>query len=547
MVDHPNRKSGWGFAWLALGLLCVRFSDCLAFEPATPVMAPLPTRAIITPVMECSALRFADLASLPDAPTSILDAKVEAAVDQRPEFCSVKGYVAPNVQFELRLPTRTWTGRYLQGGCGGNCGVIVNQLAPRCDTALAYGGAFALGFENSGHTGRDGVWARAGGGVREDFAYRAAHVFSIAAKAIIRAYYGQTPQFAYFQGCSDGGREAMMESQRYPDDFDGIIAGSPAFAITEALERFIWEAKWNHDAKGERILDEASIRLLHGAVVSACDKLDGLVDGQLDDPRRCRFDPAKLQCPAHAKREVPCLTTAQVEVAQKFYAGPTDETGQHLFYGGEAYGSELSWLEPYALSQAGPALLRDAARDMVFEGSLPADVTVNTWKFDHATFSELQRHGSLFDANNPDLTAFRQRHGKLILWQGFADPAAGAYGLADYYARVATLNGGYESTRGFVRMFLVPGVYHCGGGYIPYEEDFLGALALWVESGAAPDSVLASARLGDGPIRTRPIFAYPFFAHYKGHGDINSPEAFTSESAIRDPAGDRYPWAGADH
>ena len=124
--------------------------------------------------------------------------------------------MAPNIQFELRLPTRTWTGRYLQGGCGGNCGVIVNQVAPRCDTALAYGGAFALGFENSGHTGRDGVWARVGGGVREDFAYRAAHVFSIAAKAIMHAYYGQTPQFAYFQGCSDGGREAMMESQRYP-------------------------------------------------------------------------------------------------------------------------------------------------------------------------------------------------------------------------------------------------------------------------------------------------------------------------------------------
>ena len=414
MVDIPNRKVLWGFAWLATGVLCVGSAGTLAAEPAVPQMVPLPMRAITAPVMECPSLRSVDLASLPDAPTSILEAKVEAAVDQRAEFCWVKGYVAPNIQFELRLPTRTWTGRYLQGGCGGNCGVIANQLSPRCDTALAYSGAFAVGFENSGHTGRDGVWARGGAGVREDFAYRAAHVFAIAAKAIMYAYYGQAPQFAYFQGCSDGGREAMMESQRYPEDFDGIIAGSPAFAITEALERFIWEAKWNHDTKGGRVLDEASIRLLHGAVMSACDKLDGLVDGQLDDPRRCRFDPAKLRCPQHAKSHAPCLTIAQVQVAQEFYAGPIDETGQHLFYGGEAYGSELSWLEPYALSQAGPALLRDAARDMVFEGSLPASTTVDTWKFDHTTFSELRRRGSLFDANSADLTGFRQHHGKLI-------------------------------------------------------------------------------------------------------------------------------------
>ena len=135
----------------------------------------------------------------------------------------------------------------------------------------------------------------------------------------------------------------------------------------------------------------------------------------------------------------------------------------------------------------------------------------------------------------------------LILWQGFADPAAGAYGLADYYARVASLNGGYEPTRGFARMFLVPGVYHCGGGYIPYEEDFLGALLLWVESGTPPDRVLASAKLEDGFVRTRPIFAYPYFAQYQGRGDVNSPESFTPASTIRDPASDRYSWAGAEN
>ena len=212
----------------------------------------------------------------------------------------VKGYVAPTIQFELRLPTARWTGRYLQGGCGGNCGVIMSGLAPRCDIQVAYSGGFAVGFENSGHMGGDGVWALGGQSVRDDFAFRAAHAFAVAAKAIISVYYGHTPEFSYFQGCSDGGREAMMETQRYPGDFNGVIAGSPAFAIAEAMERFIWEARWGRDERGSLVLDEAAVTLLHAAVMNACDALDGAKDGQLDDPRRCRYDPGRLICRCRA-------------------------------------------------------------------------------------------------------------------------------------------------------------------------------------------------------------------------------------------------------
>ncbi|HEY1312929.1 MAG TPA: tannase/feruloyl esterase family alpha/beta hydrolase, partial [Steroidobacteraceae bacterium] len=359
-------------------------------------MVPLPERPVIAPIMDCAALTAKDFSRLAEGPARVQSATLEPAAAARAEFCLVKGYVAPTIQFELRLPTKTWTGRYLQGGCGGNCGVIVNFVAPRCDSIPAFGGAFAVGLENSGHVGGDGVWALGGQQVREDFAFRAAHAFAAAAKAIIAVFYGQPPAFSYFQGCSDGGREAMVETQRYPSDFNGVIAGSPAFAIAEAMERFIWEARWGKDESGALLIDAAAATLLHEAVLEACDALDGARDGQIDDPRRCHFDPQALVC--HGGRSPPhCLTERQAEVARKFYSGPIDAQGRHLFYGGEPYGSELSWVERYALAAAGGAMFEDAVKNMMFQGSLDADASVGNWRFDLATFRELSRRGAIYD------------------------------------------------------------------------------------------------------------------------------------------------------
>jgi hypothetical protein len=513
-------------------------------EIAGPVvdMIPLPERPFIAPTIECAALAAKDFSRLAEGPARIQSAAIEPATGQRAEFCVVKGYVAPTIQFELRLPTKTWTGRYLQGGCGGNCGIILSSVAPRCDNAVVYAGAFAVGFENSGHSGMDGVWALGGEQVRQDFAFRAAHSFSIAAKAIIASYYGRHPEFSYFQGCSDGGREAMMETQRYPSDFNGVIAGSPAFAIAEAMERFIWEARWGRNDQGVLVFDTAAASLLHQAVLNACDSLDGAKDGQIDDPRLCHFDPRTLICRS-GQSPPDCLTALQAEVAQKFYDGPVDANGRHLFYGGEPYGSELSWLERYALAAAGGAMFDDAVKNMMFQGNLDPDASVRTWRFDLATFRELSQRGGLFDAPSADLRSFAAGGGKLILWQGFADPAAGAYGLPDYYQRVGHIVGGLELERQFVRMFMIPGVYHCGGGYVPYEEDFLGAIVNWVERGAAPDQVMAAAVLKDGKIRRRPVYAYPVQTHYRGRGDVNDPHNFVGRSPTQ--PNDLYDWAGA--
>ena len=504
---------------------------------------PIPDRSAVMPILDCANLVQHDFSTVAEAPTRVQSAAIEAATAERAEFCLVKGYVAPTIQFELRLPTTRWTGRYLQGGCGGNCGVILSGLAPRCDIQVAYAGSFAVGFENSGHSGGDGVWALGGQSVREDFAFRAAHAFSVAAKAIMSVYYGRTPEFSYFQGCSDGGREAMMETQRYAADFNGVIAGSPAFAIAEAMERFIWEARWGRDAQGSLVLDLPAVTLLHAAVMKACDALDGVKDGQLDDPRLCHFDPGTLVCRG-GQSPPQCLTASQAEVARKLYAGPVDENGRHLFYGGEPYGSELSWAERYALPIMGAAMFDDAVQNMIFQHAPDSAASVQAWRFDAQTFAELSRRGALYDARSSDLRGFRERGGKLILWQGFADPAAGAYGLPDYYYRLSREVGGFEAARSFARMFLIPGVYHCAGGYVPYEEDLLGALVSWVELGHAPDSVMATALLKEGGSRSRPVFAYPVQSRYRGRGDVNDPRNFAASTPKSSPM-DLYDWAGA--
>jgi len=293
------------------------------------------------------------------------------------------------------------------------------------------------------------------------------------------------------------------------------------------------------------VLDEAAVTLLHAAVMSACDVLDGVKDGQLDDPRLCHFDPGTLVCRA-GQSPPQCLTAPQAEVARKLYAGPVDESGRHLFYGGEPYGSELSWVERFALPIMGAVMFDEAVQNMIFQRTPGSAASLQAWRFDAATFAELSRRGAVYDASSTDLRGFRERGGKLILWQGFADPAAGAYGLPDYYYRLSRGVGGLEAARSFARMFLIPGVYHCAGGYVPYEEDLLGALVSWVELGRAPDHVIATALLKEGGVRSRPVFAYPVQARYRGRGDVNDPRNFVASAPTSAPM-DLYDWAGASN
>lgn len=512
-------------------------------QPADPPLQMLPERPIELPVMACEALASRSFQPVQEVTFRLTSASLQAPQAGRAEMCLVKGYVAPQVQFALYLPTKTYTGRYLQGGCGGMCGVIGETLQPSCDSAIAFGGSFAVSFNNSGHLGAgigDGAWAKDAPELREDYAYRATHVAQVAAKAIVATYYGKEPRWSYFQGCSDGGREALMESQRYPTDFNGIVAGS-VFSMPAVMEQFLWDAHVGLTAAGEPILTREATTLLHRAVLEKCDALDGIRDGQIDDPRLCHYDPNRLAC-RPGQQPPACLTTEQVTAARLLYQGPMDAEGQRLFPGGLPYGSELLWSQPGALTATGIAA-GGFLQNLAFPNQLPAAFTWRDWKFDLQSFKKLDAAGAIYDPRSPDLRAFREAGGKLILWQGTADQASGIYGMPEYYQAIRDATGGLEATRQFARLFLVPGVYHCGGGYIPYQEDFLGAMVSWVERQQAPEQLLAVAHLEDGSIRQRPLFAYPQRAKYV-KGNLNEARSFVGVKPAKEPD-DHYDWVGA--
>lgn len=475
----------------------------------------------------------------------LASATLEPAVGGRPAFCLIKGYGTPQTEFELRLPLSGYTGRYLQGGCGGMCGVISNDFSPRCTSEQAYSGAFAVAFDNGGHHGTgigDGTWALGDPELRLQFAYKAPHAVALISKALIARFYGRAPDHSYYSGCSGGGREALMEAQRFPDDFDGIVAGS-SVAMPAAMQLFLWEAQKGLDAQGREIFTQPAVKLLHGAVLKACDGLDGIVDGQIDDPRRCAFDPAILACPSGAGADAGCLTLQQVDAARAYYRGPGDGGGKALFPGGAPYGGELGWIGRGSPTQTGKFAAEAFLRYLLLPGQLPADFTWRDWRFTQASLAQLLAAGAPYDSGNPDMSAFRDRGGKLIMWQGAADNAAGIYGMLDYYQAVRDHMGGLAPTRAFAHMFLVPGGYHCQGGYMPYEADFLGAVVNWVEAGKAPDSVMARADLPDGQIRRRPLYAYPTATRYLG-GDVNDVASFAPLPVTVEPQ-DGIDWPGS--
>ncbi len=521
---------------LAFGLwLGMLYAATANAAPAIPLLA-LPERATQAPVLPCAALVTPVTARAGAIAYRVISASEQDAT------CLVTGYAAPQTQFVLRLPLAGYRGRYLQGGCGGMCGVIGNTIVPSCSNAHLADGGFAVAFDNGGHFGAgigDATWA-SDPELRMQFAHKATHATAMAAKAIVTRFYGSAPTASYFVGCSGGGREALMEAQRYPDDFDGIVAGS-SVSMPAAMQLFLWEAQHGLDAAGHEVFTPAAVALLHQAVITDCDALDGIRDGQIDDPRRCHFDPATLRC--RDKDGSDCLNTAQVDAARAYYQGPTAPDGTALFPGGAPYGSELGWIGPGAATQTGKFAAEAFLSRLLLPDALPENFTWRDWRFTRASLARLLAAGAPFDATDPDLTRFRAHGGKLILWQGLADNAAGARGMLDYYQAVRDTMGGLAATRAFARLFLVPGGYHCQGGYVPYEQDFLGAMVQWVEQGNVPDAVPAVARLADGALRERPLYAYPTVTRYLG-GDVNRAGSFAPAAPSTEPA-DGFPWPGS--
>src|SRR5499427_10995787 len=511
-MGHRQRLIVRGFATLG-ALVATLTLGAGAREPSgvglavqTPALAAALTGPL-TPRLACAALAqpepgggVPDFGAIAGAPTRVTSASVVAAAASTPEFCDVKGYVAPQIQFELKLPTKTWQGRYLQNGCGGFCGAIGQTGFPSCD--LQPGGDFAVSATDDGHMapGFDAVWAATTEQVRVDFGSRAVHVVAVASKAIIRAFYGTAPQRSYFMGCSDGGREGLMEAQRFPADFDGIVAGAPANIWAPLNGEFqVWLARINVDGQGNPILTPAKLPALHATALASCDGADGLLDGQIDDPRACHFDPASIQCPAGADQPT-CLTAPQVDVARKAYSGPVDTQGRHLYPGGEPVGSELAWAGWFVGPPGIGPLIGD---DYIKYSAFPIGqrtVSVRDWQFTVDLFNRLRTEGRVFNSTSADLRAFRSRGGKLILWHGWADQAIPPTGTPAYYEAVQDRMGGLQSVQQFARLFMVPSTYHCGGGFGPNQFDLVNPIVHWVERAEAPNRIVATQTGAGGSV-----------------------------------------------
>ena len=509
----------------------------------------------LAPVTSCESLRATDLSGVADRPVHIRSA-MKATDSSAHAYCKVDGYVEPAVKFEVHLPLRGWTQRYLQLGCGGLCGVLrvrPGDYEQACVPAAR--GDLALASTDMGHEDRmDGSWAADNPQARIDFAYRGVHVTALVAKALIHRFYGHAPRFSYFSGCSDGGREALMEAQRYPHDFDGIAAGAPALNFTVQNSFYHgWNALSNTGADGRAILTASKLPLLHAAAIAACDATDGLKDGLISEPRRCNFDPGVVQCRSGESPST-CLTAAQVEVARRIYAGAHDARGRKLIVGGPMPGSELAWAGVYVPKGPGQPIFSamiatGSLKYLYYPRPLPASWTLKDLKFDQATLDSFPYRG-MYDATNPDLSAFRAAGGRLLMWHGWSDQHISPLNSIVYYQAVQRLMGA-DRVMKFARLFLIPGVYHCGGGDGLSQFDVLTPLMAWVEGGAAPDRLLASQVQSSGEgaprvVRTRPVFPFPEVARYAGHGSIDDPASFISAPPV--PA-DVAPiqWLGAKY
>jgi feruloyl esterase len=529
----------------------------LVLALASAVVAPV---AAAAPADACRALADAaharDFASILDAPTAVLSATVIPAGGDGspieadlPEHCRVEGQIPPAVGFLLRLPTQAWNGKFMMGGCGGPCGVYMTD---RIDPALVRG--YATVVTDMGHKGAGFGFMRDNLAGQIDFAYRATHVTAVAAKTIVAAFYGRAAARNYYAGCSTGGRQGMVEAQRFPGDFEGIVAGAPVWNQTLNNPMFgSWGAIANTGNDGRPILDARKLPLIHRAVLAACDARDGLADGILQDPRRCAWDPAALLCKAGAGED--CLTAAEADVVRKIYDGPRNAVGAPLFWG-MMRGSEDQW-GPWVGHDGTPgSAIADgytnaAISYAAFPGPAPYFVPRD---FDYVR--DPPRLGLtewMFNAQNPDLRRFKAAGGKLILYTGWNDNNIPPGAVVDYYETAERTLGGPAATRDFFRLFLLPAVNHCGTGLGGGEVDWIGALEAWVERGKAPEAVIAHHMLREPyPVqaraltdpgfpltlmprhplspgsfdRARPVYPYPDVAQYRGRGDPALPASW---------------------
>lgn len=501
---------------------------------------------------------------------TVLSSALKPAAGNTPSHCYVRGLIAPSTHYHVQLPVpENWNGRFLMWGDGGKDGDL-----DFADQRLAQG--YAVANSNTGHDSAVEPGSQFGLNNRQaeiDFGYRSVHLTTMAGKALVQDYYGNPAAYSYFEGCSTGGRQGLMEAQRFPQDFDGIVAGAPVNFYQAMNAAGVWWLQRTYkdnfagnlavDTDGDGSFDSVNlVNLLHEKVLEQCDASDGIQDGIVSSPQSCEFEPKRdlntMMCEEGVSSDT-CFTPAQVQTIADFYSGPYDNQGT-ILYPGKALGSELEWINlyiPNARNNNAPSMLVGPAGDHVnylfYEedpGVVIADMTKPyevggkgsvlpefSWiEFDINDLSagKASLMQSIMDATDPDMTRFLKDHdGKLLLYHGWSDSLSSAKATVQYFEDVidTTFAGSADAARQSTRLFLAPGMGHCGGGNGPNSWDRLSDLVQWVERGVAPDSIVASR--GRGQDNERPLCPYPQQAQYVGASDrANEPAMWRAENFV---------------
>ena len=434
-----------------------------------------------------------------------------------PAHCRVAATLTPSsdshIEMELWLPTENWNGKFLAVGNGGWAGSISFD-------AMAAGlrRGYATASNDTGHKGGSASFALGHPEKLIDFGYRAMHEMAVQSKAMIRAFYNRAPQLSYYQGCSTGGRQGLMAAQRYPEDFDAVIAGAPVYNVVHLnVSQVALQVGMLKNAAS--LVPPEKRTLLADAVVNACDARDGVKDGIVSEPRACKFDPGVLAC---GGGDAPnCLTPAQVENARSAYE-PVRTASGAVVYPGRSPGFEAGWRIPTpgaALNSLFADMVRYVARQ---------DPNWDPMTFDiERDLALAVKNAGFIEASDSDLAKFKARGGKLLLYHGWADPGPAPENTINYHQAVTKKLGGKQDD--WMRLFLMPGVGHCGGGVGPDRADFLGALERWREAGEAPSQIPATRAAGRGrqtPM-SRPLCPHPEVARYSGSGSTDDAKNFT--------------------
>ncbi|MEO8483876.1 MAG: tannase/feruloyl esterase family alpha/beta hydrolase [Acidobacteriota bacterium] len=435
-----------------------------------------------------------------------------------PAMCRVQAVATPTPDSHIAIeiwmpPAGAWNGKLLGTYNGGFSGAIGYAAM----VAAVNRGYAAVGTD-TGHTGDQTDFGVGHPEKITDWSHRAIHVMTDVAKVVVRSHQGRLPDRSYFSGCSTGGQQALSEAQRYPADYDGIVAGDPGNNRLHLIYGFLWSWLVTHDAAGQTILPTSKLPAIAAASMAACDAADGIRDGIIDDPRACRFDPASMACKGDDGPG--CLTPKQIDAVKKVYDGPKNpRTGAQIFPGW-ARGSEQGW-GSYITNPREPVRL-GLLKDWAFHDP-NWDMRSFDWDRDVAFVDAALPSVSAMATN---LSAFKARGGKLVMYTGLADPVVPPQDVINYYERVTAAMGGRAQTAAFFRFFPTPGMAHCNGGVGPNTFDALGTLEKWVEQGEAPRLIVATHTAGQQIDRSRPLCAYPQKARYKGTGSTDTAASF---------------------